>query len=463
MAGVTVNELLPSKAAYAAPAAGEAAIPYIFKGNPLRTTDFIETAPDITAAFTVPPEVNEPGWHYAGILLADADGNTTQINSRFFVYDIAPEFTVEAGTDPTKPVSEKDFISNFISAPSFNYSISGGPPDYSVIGEYPVLFTSGRFSASSVLRVTDTTPPAALIQNRHAYEGKPLDAKAFFAEIADISPVTATYYKPPDFYKLGTQAVYVLLQDKYYNHQVFHAFLTVVRDVTPPVISGLLDKNIVEGGTAAYRTGITVTDDYDTAPSLTVDSSRVNLKQQGRYPVFYTAADASGNTAAAEGVVSVISADMALVNDLADEILAQITDTGMSQRERARAIFDWVAQKVKYNGGISPREVADGAYACFVKGTGDCFVYKAGAQVLLSRAGIEHRDIRRHNGKTEHYWLLVNTGDGWYHFDASANTRVSDDERFMFTDTQAKAYTQRIGNGRRYYEYDPSTVPDVTD
>jgi hypothetical protein len=236
-----------------------------------------------------------------------------------------------------------------------------------------------------------------------------------------------------------------------------------VADMTPPVITGTLNKSAVVGGTVAYRKDVTVTDEYDPKPALSIDSNGVKLSEAGEYSVIYTARDASGNEASATGTVTVWEADMTEVNAMADEILEEIVTEEMTLTEKAYAIFTYVADKVKYQSGNSPRELAQAAYVCFTRGVGDCFVYNAGSQVLLTKVGVPYHIVERYNGKTEHFWLIINTGDGWYHYDASANVAVGQDERFMFTDAQAKDFTERVGNGRRYYEYDESTVPDVVD
>jgi hypothetical protein len=237
----------------------------------------------------------------------------------------------------------------------------------------------------------------------------------------------------------------------------------IVADTTAPAIEGALNKSAVAGGTVSYRKDITVSDAGDPNPRLAIDSSGVKLRQPGEYEVIYTATDASGNEATATGLVTVWEADMAEVDAMADEILADIIGDNMTLREKAYAIFTYVAEKVKYQSGNSPRELAQAAYVCFTRGVGDCFVYNAGSQVLLGKVGIPYHIVERYNGKTQHFWLIIDTGDGWYHFDASANVAVEQDERFMFTDAQAKEFTERIGNGRRYYEYDESTLPDVVD
>jgi hypothetical protein len=237
----------------------------------------------------------------------------------------------------------------------------------------------------------------------------------------------------------------------------------ITADTIPPVITGALNKTAVAGGTIAYRKDIAISDTGDHSPKLAIDSSGVKLNQPGEYDVIYKATDASGNEGTAKGRVTVWEAGMSEVDALADEILAEIIEDDMTLREKAYAIFTYVAEKVKYRSGNSPRELAQAAYVCFTRGVGDCFVYNAGSQVLLGKVGIPYHIVERHNGKTEHFWLIIDTGEGWYHFDASSNVAVEQDQRFMFTDAQAKEFTARIGNGRRYYEYDESTVPDVVD
>ena len=237
----------------------------------------------------------------------------------------------------------------------------------------------------------------------------------------------------------------------------------LVRDTTPPLISGMFDKKFNAGGTAAYRLGVIVTDNYDPNPSLTIDSSQVDLNRPGTYEVIYTAQDESGNISTAKGLVTVVGITQIYVNDLADGILEQIIHDDLTGREKAQEIFTWVANRMAYSSGNSPRDIVNAAYACFTRGSGDCYVYMAGAQVLLDRAGIENVTVKRLGGLTEHYWLLVNTGEGWYHFDVTPIQMVplTRAQRFMFTDSQAAEYTRRAGGGRELYTYDKSLVPEV--
>jgi hypothetical protein len=84
----------------------------------------------------------------------------------------------------------------------------------------------------------------------------------------------------------------------------------------------------------------------------------------------------------------------------------------------------------------------------------------AGSKALLTRAGIPNVTVKRFGGITEHYWLLVNVGNGWYHFDNCTNRNIPLEDRFLFTDSQARQYTEEYGGGKEYYTYDKNTLPD---
>jgi len=235
------------------------------------------------------------------------------------------------------------------------------------------------------------------------------------------------------------------------------------QDRTPPTISGDLDKWVVAGGTVSYRAGVTVTDDFDTDVKLIVDSSRVNLNVPGVYTVIYSATDSSGNRAEARGTVTVRAVDMDLVNEMADGILSRITNQNMSKYEKAKAIFYWIHGKMKYSASVCPREIAQAAYNCFHRGTGDCYTYMAASRVLLTRAGIDNMTVTRIDAPVQHYWNIVNVGDGWYHFDPSPNGYVSIDRKFMFTESQAREFSRITPTAYENYRYDKSLVPEVVE
>ncbi|MCL1792631.1 MAG: hypothetical protein FWG34_02055 [Oscillospiraceae bacterium] len=380
---------------------------------------------------------------------------------------------------------------------------------------------------TSLLIVEDTIPPTGKPLELHIFKGGEIEPEDFVTDIQDATKVVCSFASKPDANIPGWHDVTIMLTDEGENaseinsrlyvfevadelvieagedisveakdficnyiepnglsinqndeikfsspgiYQVnlksgkYLAFSTVkIVDTTPPVISGELDKWVLAGGTIAYRSGITVTDACDSNVQLVVDSSAVNLNVPGIYAVFYSATDASGNRAEAQGIVTVRAVDMDLVNGMADNILSQIIRGGMSEYEKAKTIFYWVHNKMKYSANVSPREIAQAAYNCFYRGTGDCYTYMAASRVLLTRAGIDNMTVSRIDAPVQHYWNIVNVGNGWHHFDASPNGYVSIDRKFMFTESQAREFSRITPTEYENYKYDKSLVPEVVE
>lgn len=255
-----------------------------------------------------------------------------------------------------------------------------------------------------------------------------------------------------------------------------------VEDTQPPEIIGTKDLTVAVGESLSYRTGVTVTDDVDETVQLQVDSSGVNLSEPGEYQAVYWAEDSAGNrtevtvkvtvvetvtvededSGETEDLVEVGGEEITLerVNELADEILAEITTSGMSQREKALAIYNYVHNHIKYVGTSDKSSWLVGAYVGFTRGSGDCYNYFACSKALLTRAGIPNVDLTRVGGNSRHYWQLVDVGSGYYHFDACPHPNSYPLYSFLLTEEQVKAYTKQCSSIRKnYYVYDYDACP----
>ena len=264
----------------------------------------------------------------------------------------------------------------------------------------------------------------------------------------------------------------------------------VVPDTVAPQLLGIQDLTVAVGGSVSYRDGVSAVDDVDGPIPFQVDAEAVDLTTPGDYPVVYSAWDEAGNQTEMTATVTVIETltvdqdiqdddndtppasstgnsgvpleqiTQADVDQLCDQILAQITHSGMSQREKAKAIFDYVNRHIKYVGTSDKSSWIVGAYVGFTRGRGDCYNYFACSKALLTRAGISNVDLHRVGGTSRHYWQLVNTGDGWYHFDTCPHPNGYPLYSFMITETQVRAYTEQARNSRKnYYVYDYDSCP----
>lgn len=217
------------------------------------------------------------------------------------------------------------------------------------------------------------------------------------------------------------------LEDQLYS--ITAAAETIQRDTEPPVIYGVADIVIYVGDTVSYRSGVSVSDNTDNTPELTVDSSGVDLSTEGTYSVLYTASDASGNAATAAASVTVLPkgegyVDLETIYAAADEVLNSIFWPNISTKEQVGAIYSWAHSNLSYGGHSDRTDWRQTAYNMLVNKRGDCYGYFAVTKLFFERLGIPNIDVQKvKNFETDsnHYWSLVSIdgGESYYHFDAT--------------------------------------------
>jgi len=237
---------------------------------------------------------------------------------------------------------------------------------------------------------------------------------------------------------------------------------------TPPVIYGTGDIVTAVGEPILFRSGVSAADAFGRVLTFTVDSSAVNMNASGVYTAVYAATDAWGLTTEVEINVHVMNITPNAVYEMADAILAQILTTGMTQVQQARAVFDWVSDNITFAMAIGYESVYVAAHQGLINRRGNCFVFYALSEIMLTRAGVPNMRIERIPGTgIGHRWNIINPDElGWHHFDATPNRIISRNERFMFTNAQAIAFTQRIVDEQEdgtveFYTFNPNLYPDI--
>ncbi len=335
--------------------------------------------------------------------------------------------------------------------------------DTGVLGTYkvPVVYKGKTYEAR--LTIVDTVPPTATGRVRTAAFGTALAAEDFVEDIRDATAVTAAWQQEPDVESMEPQTAVVRLTDAGGNHTDVPVQVTLVFDTTAPVIRGVKNMEALLGESVAYREGVTVTDETDPDPVLTVDNSGVDLDAEGVYTVYYTATDAAGNIATASATLTMRQkpadyVDEQTVYEAAQETYDSIIEDGMTDMEKAFAIYRWVKYYIDYWDESSHDYWTVGAYQAFTRRGGDCYVYFSAAKALLNMAGIENIEVDKVNTThSRHYWLLVNLGDGWYHLDPCPRKGTAADNSFMLTDAELDAYSRAHDDSNTF---DPSLYPE---
>lgn len=428
----------------------------VLKGEEIKPEDLVTDIIDATrvkAYFKEVPDTTIPGEQAVTVVLEDTSRNTTECRSTINVLDVKSFVTMEAGSDMNIEID--DFVDNGASRARIITDLS--VLDVSKPVRHEVLLEVNGKVLTAYIDVVDTTPPTAVTVDQETYLDKELEAIAFVKNIKDISTYRFYYKTKPDFSRPGDQQVTVVLEDSYGNKSEFNAKLTVIPDNEAPVFSGIKNITVYTGDAVSYKKGVKATDNRDGDVNFTVDSSAVNLNKPGVYNVYYSAVDAAGNRASATSTVTVLN--LVITEDqlyeLVDGILEDIIDDSMSKRDKAWEIYQWVKAHVAYTGDSDKSDWVKEAYRGIKNGVGDCFTYYAVSEALLTHAGIDNMRVTRVGGRTQHFWNLINCGDGWYHFDTCPNKDKL--QTFMLTDKEVEAYTKKRGNN--YYNFDKSLYP----
>lgn len=221
-------------------------------------------------------------------------------------------------------------------------------------------------------------------------------------------------------------------------------------DTQAPVIAGVEDRLLYQSD-ALQELDITVTDDRDEAPKLTVDDSGVRLDKPGVYEVTYTAEDEAGNRTKAVGLVTVLEkkegyVSMETVFKAVDSQLEKIVTQDMGTREQIGRIYDWARESFSYRNHSDKSDPYQAAYRMLTDRSGDCYSYFSVCKLMFDRLGIPNIDVQKVPNSPEdsqHFWSLVSVDGGlnFYHFDATPRIGGGDDF-CMVTDAFLDAYSE---------------------
>lgn len=412
----------------------------------------IRDATQVAVSYRAEPDFRQAGPQAVEILLTDRGGNQTALESELYLVQIADSVEVEIG-------GEAPGLDSFaIVARDASLLTKVDEIDYGKAGEYEILLDVSGISYSSMLRVVDSVPPQLEVRDVEGYLLVPRKADEFVVRAEDATQVTFSFRKEPDLSLSGSQEVEIVATDEGGNETSKRAVLTLQEDKEAPVIRGAKNLTYLIGGSISYRKRVAVTDNSGEEVSLEVDTSGVNLTKEGVYPVVYSATDAAGNVASVT-VNLTVKASMYTEEDvyaLADAVLADIIKPEMSLRDQVWAIYSYVMGHVGYISHAEKGDWIKAVYEGLTQGKGDCYVYACVTKVLLVRAGITNLDIEKIPAKTEHYWNLVDIGEGWRHLDTTP--RKDHPTIFLWTDEEMMDYSVRHNNS---HNYDRSLYPEM--
>ncbi len=424
-------------------------------GEGVKAEDFVTAVTDLSetsVSFAGEPDFDTAGERQVRLLVSDAAGNLTEVETVCRVWDVPEVIRVECGTSRgtleetvakytcgTKTLSLPDQLDCGAMLP--------GTYDAELTGEYGSLAVSLVFS--------DTSSPVLRLQDVTVYTGTEVTAEDFVVSCTDNTSAGYAFVTVPDCRTAHTETVGVRAFDSFGNETVETATLTVKKDDIPPEIFGTKTITALVGETISYRKGVYATDNADGDVYVSVDASAVDISTEGTYSVVYRATDNAGNTASVTVSVEIGDINQAMVDRLADQVLADIVSDGMTDRDKCRAIYAWVQSNITYSTATSylMGQYVEGAYSGFTTFAGNCYIHFAVSKVMFDRLGIENIMVQRDNPEHPHYWNLVKIEGNWYHFDATNRSRTT----CLSTDAEIAYYSTYENVG--YYSFDTSLYP----
>lgn len=437
------------------PPAGEAFRVELELGQQCAAAAFVKNITDATpvsVSYREEPDFSQTGEQQVAVVLTDLGGNKTVIDSGLYISKVLYELTVEAGS---RPPGLADFVLEGEDAELLTY-VQGC--NYTQPADKIVYSRVDGKVYQTIMHIVDTVSPEVMVKNLSGYMLVPRKAEDFIASVQDVTQVTSEFVQEPDITRAGEQTVVIKVTDEGGNEVTASAKLTLRADTEAPRIEGVADLEVFRGSTILYKENVSVSDNCMEGLQLIVDNHAVNVDEAGIYPITYTARDLAGNETSASANVIVCETNYteAEIYALADDVLAGIITEDMTQTEKAKAIYVYIKSHVAYIEHSEKGNWLNAAYEGLARQKGDCFVYASTAKALLTRAGIANMDIAKIPTRTNHYWNLVDVGDGWYHFDTTP--RSDHPEIFLWTEAQLMEYS---ASHRGTHNYDHDLYPEV--
>lgn len=446
----------------------------ISKGGMLAEEDLLETVYDKSdiQLYVSPFDADTVGAKNVTIRLVDAAGNFTEYDTRVYVAETISSVLYEIGTAAPTPAdfvtgidgiafAESDFAAYGVNAP----------------GEYEITLRCGEDIMRLPLTAQDTVAPVAVAKTdvELVSSGLP-DASVLLESVTDATAVTVTYKENYRFEADGRYVVTVVATDLggnetevdvpvfvYFSEEVTEAPLIIASDITVEI-----------GGAVPYKQYIRIIDSVDGELDLydpahvTFDTAAVDTSTVGNYSLLIKAVDSEGNTSSKPIVVHVVHKSITQdeVNRYVKNILSKIITSDMTREQQLRAVFNYVKKDsgMTYTGSSDKQNLYFvEAYYGFTMNVGDCYTYCSMSRVMLDNLGIDYYVVERSGVRnSNHYWLLVDFGDGWYHFDTCYHSLNWTKDTFKLTDGEVAAFTKWYNthySGWNYYQFDTSLYP----
>ena len=168
--------------------------------------------------------------------------------------------------------------------------------DNGKLGKYQIHYSYQQKTYSLTVYIDDMLAPQFDVQNKTILKNETVKPEELVKNIQDDSDTKVYFVEEYIFDEEKTYQVGVVVEDSYGNKTEKNAYIQVQnQDKQPPIVTGLTPITLLIGDEIDLKKDVVVKDDHDESPLLTIDDSKLNIRQMGEYEVYYHVKDASGN------------------------------------------------------------------------------------------------------------------------------------------------------------------------
>lgn len=275
--------------------------------------------------------------------------------NQIVLYNYHPIVEISNKFDP------KSNIQKVIGGSIKDVNVDTSKINFSKPGKYPITYSYNNIKTTITIELKDTIKPDLEIQELTIDLGMKVEARDLIKTSYDSSRTEVKFKQNYQFNEVGDQNVEIIIcrgNNCITKQSVVHI---LPKDTTPPEIIGIRNLSVLKDSDIDLLSSVSVKDNQDASPILTIDSSNLDISKVGDYQITYHAKDRSLNTVKETCIVSVVeNKKIGTYNQTNEKVVYLTFDDGPSEN----------TQKV-----LEILDVYDVKATFFVTGTNEEYYY----------------------------------------------------------------------------------------
>lgn len=207
--------------------------------------------------------------------------------------------------------------------------------NFSKAGKYPITYSYNNIKTTITIELKDTLKPNLDVQELTIDLGMTVAPRDLIKTSYDAKRTTVKFKKDYQFNEIGDYEVEIDIcrgNNCVTKKSIVHV---LPKDSTPPEILGIRNLTVLKDSDIDLLSSVSVKDNQDDNPTLTIDSSNLDISKVGDYQITYYAKDRSLNKTKETCIVSVVENKTIGTLDQSDEKVVYLTfDDGPSEHTK---------------------------------------------------------------------------------------------------------------------------------